>query len=169
LTTTAGLPFPDRDLILFVTFGIIVVTLIGEGVVLAPIVRWLALPRDADEERKREYAAELKARIETLKVAESRLERLEVDGDTEADAMALLRAHQEHRVQQWPKDADGKAAVAVALAVRTDLIRAEREYIYGLLRQGRITDEARRRIERDLDLEEATIMLDREDEDDPPL
>jgi hypothetical protein len=37
------------------------------------------------------------------------------------------------------------------------------------LRQGRITDEARRRIERDLDLEEATIMLDREDEDDPPL
>jgi hypothetical protein len=80
-----------------------------------------------------------------------------------------LRAHQEHRVKQWPKDADGKAAVAVALAVRTDLIRAEREYIYGLLRQGRITDEARRRIERDLDLEEATIMLDREDEDDPPL
>jgi CPA1 family monovalent cation:H+ antiporter len=169
LTTTAGLPFPDRDLILFVTFGIIVVTLIGEGVVLAPIVRWLALPRDADEERKREYAAELKARIETLKVAESRLERLEVDGDTEADAMALLRAHQEHRVQQWPKDADGKAAVAVALAVRTDLIRAEREYIYGLLRQGRITDEARRRIERELDLEEAAITLKREDEDDPPL
>jgi monovalent cation/hydrogen antiporter len=169
LTTPTGAVFPDRDLILFIAFGVIVVTLIGEGVVLAPIVRWLALPRDAEEERKREYAAELKARIETLKVAESRLERMEIDGDTEADAMALLRARQEHRVQQWPKDSEGKAAVAVALSVRTELIKAEREYIYGLLRQGRITDEARRRIERELDLEEATIMLDREDEEDPPL
>ena len=57
LTTSAGAPFPDRDLILFVTFGVIVVTLIGEGVVLPSVVRWLALPRDADEERKRENAA----------------------------------------------------------------------------------------------------------------
>jgi Na+/H+ antiporter len=169
LTNTAGAPFPDRDLILFVAFGVIVVTLIGEGIVLAPIVRWLALPRDAEEERKHEYAAELKARLETLKVAESRLERLATDGETKADTLELLRARQEHRVQQWPKDADGKAAVAVALAVRTELIKAEREYIYRMLQQGRITDEARRRIERELDLEEATIMLDREDEDDPPL
>ena len=70
LTTGAGVPFPDRDLILFVAFGVIVVTLIGEGVVLAPVVRWLALPRDADEERRRENAAELKARLQTLKVAQ---------------------------------------------------------------------------------------------------
>ena len=63
----------------------------------------------------------------------------------------------------------GKAAVAAALALRTELITAEREYIYRLLQEGQITDEARRRIERELDLEEATIMLKREDEDDPPL
>jgi len=62
-----------------------------------------------------------------------------------------------------------KAAVAEALALRIELITAERRYIYRLLQQGRITDEARRRIERELDLEEAIIMLDREDEDDPPL
>jgi NhaP-type Na+/H+ or K+/H+ antiporter len=169
LTTTAGGPFPDRDLILFVAFGVIVVTLIGEGAVLAPIVRWLALPRDAEEERKREYAAELKARLETLTMAQGELERLAADESTEADALALLRARQEHRVRQWPKDATGKAAVAEALALRIELITAERRYIYRLLQQGRITDEARRRIERDLDLEEATIMLDREDEEDPPL
>jgi CPA1 family monovalent cation:H+ antiporter len=68
-----------------------------------------------------------------------------------------------------PKDADGKEAVAVALALRADLISAERAYIYHLLRDGQITDEARRRIERELDLEEAAITLEREDEEDPPL
>jgi len=38
-----------------------------------------------------------------------------------------------------------------------ELIAAERKFIHRLLRDGRITDEARRRIERDLDLEEASI------------
>ena len=59
--------------------------------------------------------------------------------------------------------------MAAALALRAELISAEREYIYRLLQNGQITDEARRRIERELDLEEATITLKREDEDDPPL
>ena len=169
LTTSAGAQFPYRDLILFVTFGVIVVTLIGEGVVLAPVVRWLALPRDADEERRHENAAELKARLQTLKVAEAELERLSADRTIESSVLALLRAGQEHRIRQVPKDADGKEAVAVALALRADLISAERAYIYQLLRDGQITDEARRRIERELDLEEAAITLEREDEEDPPL
>ena len=55
------------------------------------------------------------------------------------------------------------------MAMRGELIKAEREYIYRLLQEGQITDEARRRIERELDLEEAAITLKREDEDDPPL
>jgi CPA1 family monovalent cation:H+ antiporter len=45
-----------------------------------------------------------------------------------------------------------------AIDLRSELITAEREYIYGLLRDGQITDEARRRIERELDLEEAGIL-----------
>jgi monovalent cation/hydrogen antiporter len=169
LTTSAGAPFPDRDLILFVTFGVIVVTLIGEGVALPSIVRWLALPRDADEERRRENEAELKARLQTLKVAENELGRLAADGDTESGVLELLRARQANRARQVPKDADGKEAIAAALALRAELINAEREYIYRLLQEGQITDEARRRIERELDLEEAAITLKREDEDDPPL
>jgi monovalent cation/hydrogen antiporter len=169
LTTSAGAPFPDRDLILFVTFGVIVVTLIGEGVVLPSVVRWLALPRDADEERRRDNEAELKARLQTLKVAESELERLAADGDTEPDVLGLLQVRQEGRARQLPRDAGGKQAVAAALALRSELINAERQYIYRLLQQGEITDEARRRIELELDLEEATIMLKRHDEEDPPL
>jgi hypothetical protein len=102
-------------------------------------------------------------------VAESELERLAADGDTEPSVLALLRSRQDNRARQVPKDTDGKEAVAAALALRADLINAEREYIYRLLQEGQITDEARRRIERELDLEEAAITLKREDEDDPPL
>ena len=83
--------------------------------------------------------------------------------------LAILRARHDHRAGQLPKDTDGKEAVAAALALRAELIDAEREYIYRLLQDGQITDEARRRIERELDLEEAAITLKREDEDDPPL
>src|SRR5262249_44734921 len=59
LTTLAGTLFPYRDLILFVTFGVIVVTLIGQGLVLPGVVRWLGLGSHAAEEREREHAAEL--------------------------------------------------------------------------------------------------------------
>jgi CPA1 family monovalent cation:H+ antiporter len=81
----------------------------------------------------------------------------------------LLQARYDHRAVHLPKDAGSRAAVAGALALRAELIKAEREYIYRSLRQGQITDEARRRIERELDLEEASITLKREDEEDPPL
>lgn len=50
-----------------------------------------------------------------------------------------------------------------------ELIAAEREFIYKLLQDGAITDEARRRIERELDLEEASIACKKEGGEEPPL
>ena len=107
LTTAAGAAFPYRDLILFITFGVIVVTLIGQGITLPSIVRWLALPHDAEDERRRERDAELKARLETLNVAQGELQRLTADGDTAPGVLALLSARQDHRAKQLPKDIDG--------------------------------------------------------------
>ena len=60
LFTASGEPFPDRDPILFVTFGVIVVTLIGQGLALPAVVRWLGLDAHAASEREREHAAELR-------------------------------------------------------------------------------------------------------------
>jgi monovalent cation/hydrogen antiporter len=57
----------------------------------------------------------------------------------------------------------------VAADPRSELIAIEREYIYRLLQDGQITDEARRRIERELDLEEAGIACKKEGGVDPPL
>ena len=65
--------------------------------------------------------------------------------------------------------ADGHETVAAATKLRAELIAAEREYIYRLLQNGQITDEARRRIEHELDLEEASLALKKEAGREMPL
>ncbi len=157
-TLDNGAPFPHRDLILFVTFGVIVVTLIGLGSLLPPMVRWLGLSRLGSEEHMSEMAAELEARQTALAAIEKRLDWLAGERDLPADVVELLRTRHLSRTQILPRNlADGLEFTRVGAAVKRELIDAEREFIYGLLRDGKITDEARRRIEYELDLEEASL------------
>jgi monovalent cation/hydrogen antiporter len=170
LTTGSGAPFPDRDLILFITFGIIVVTLVGQGLLLPSIVRWLGLTRHAADERKREQKAELAARADALKLAQTRLEELAANQKIAPEVLAVLRARHDDRFGRLPNpESDRVDAAAAAANVRADLIALERQYIYQLLREGRITDEARRRMERELDLEEAVIAREKDGDVGPPL
>ena len=97
LTTAAGTLFPERDLILCVTFGVIVVTLIGQGLALPRVVRRLGLGRDAEAERQREHTAELEARAGALNVAHSRLRELADGGQISAEVHTILRARHEFR------------------------------------------------------------------------
>jgi monovalent cation/hydrogen antiporter len=170
LFTAAGEPFPDRDLILFVTFGVIVVTLIGQGLALPALVRWLGLNAHAADERHSEHAAELAARAQALDVGHDRLQQFVADGRVSPEALAVLHARHEYRAGRLPANAgDGGAAAMLAADIRMELIAAEREFIYKLLQDGQITDEARRRIERELDLEEASIACKKEGGEEPPL
>ncbi|HEY6254596.1 MAG TPA: Na+/H+ antiporter [Xanthobacteraceae bacterium] len=169
LMTLSGAPFPYRDLILFVTFGVIVLTLVGQGLLLPRVVRWLGLARHAADEREREHKAELAARSDALDVAQSRLEKLAADGRISVEVLAILRARHAYRVGRLPRTtSDGVEAASAAADLRAELIAAEREYIYRLLQDGQITDEARRRIERELDLEEASIACKKEGGVEPP-
>jgi CPA1 family monovalent cation:H+ antiporter len=157
LATSAGGAFPHRDLILFITFGVIIVTLVGQGLLLPSVVSRLGLARDSAEERRREHAAELSARSDALKAARNRLDQLAED-TTSPDVLAALRARHDFREGWLPKNTpDGLESISIAADLRMELIEAEREYIYRLLQEGKITDEARRHIERELDLEEASI------------
>jgi NhaP-type Na+/H+ or K+/H+ antiporter len=170
LTTAAGDPFPERNLILFVTFGVIVVTLIGQGLSLPALVRWLGLAKHAAEERRREHEAEVTARSQALNVGHERLKQIVADGRVSPDALKILHARYEYRAGRLPRHkADGSEADLVAAEIRMELISAEREYIYKMLQDGLITDEARRRIERELDLEEASVACKREGGEEPPL
>jgi len=103
-------------------------------------------------------------------MAQDRLEELAADGRISPEALAVLQARHEDRSGRLPRaTSDGLDVALVAAELRSELIAAEREYIYQLLRDGRITDEARRRIERELDLEEAGIACKKEGGVEPPL
>jgi len=170
LTTGSGAPFPGRDLILFITFGIIVITLVGQGLLLPSVVRWLGLGSHAADERDREQKAELAARTDALQLAQMRLEQLAANKQIAPEALAVLRARHDDRFGRLPNAEPSQSDTASAAAdARSDLIALERQYIYGLLREGRITDEARRRIERELDLEEAVIAREKGSDVEPPL
>ena len=70
-----GSPFPHRDMILFVTFGVIIFTLVGQGLMLPKVVRWLGLSRLGKEERLSEVKSELDARVAALRGVESGLRK----------------------------------------------------------------------------------------------
>jgi monovalent cation/hydrogen antiporter len=155
----SGDPFPDRDLILFVAFGVIFITLIGLGLSLPTIVRWLGVAKDGRDEHIAEHEAEIAARREALAAALRSLDAMTDDRELSDDVVKLLRARHEIRASQLPDslDPDHHDVTAAQTKLTRELIASERKFIHALLRDGRITDEARRRIERDLDLEEASL------------
>jgi CPA1 family monovalent cation:H+ antiporter len=158
-----GARFPNRDQILFITFGIIIITLVGQGLMLPAVIRWLGLTDQGREERRQEHEAELAARTEALNAAREHLEKLAMERNLGADVIDYLQVRHDHRMRQIPKDLDdGLAQIRFNNDLRMELIAAEREFLYELLRRGKITDESRRRLERELDLEEATILSKRE-------
>jgi len=157
-TVIGGAPFPHRDLILFVTFGVIIVTLIGQGVLLPSMVRWLGLNRLAREEHANEMEAELAARKSALAEVSKRLDKVIDERELPDEVIELLRTRNESRELILPENLrDGLDQMRLSAKVKKELIDAERDFIYELLRDGRITDEARRRIEYELDLEEASV------------
>jgi monovalent cation/hydrogen antiporter len=154
-----GEGFPDRDLILFVSFGVIFITLIGLGLGLPPVVRWLGIASDGQAEKIAEHESEIAARREALADALKSLDAITDDREVSDDVVKLLRARHETRANQLPDslDPDAHDVSAAGTDLTRELIAAERKFIHVLLRDGKITDEIRRRIERDLDLEEASL------------
>ncbi len=170
--TANGAPFPYRDLILFITFGTIVVTLIGQGLLLPRLVLLLRLNCDSIVERREEREAEHRARRDALKVAKLRLDELAAGNDIPEPVLSHLQTRHDYRASRLHHpsgEADGTGMAALGPGLRSELIETERKYIFGLLQEGRITDEFRRRMERELDLEEASVACQKEGGIEPPL
>ena len=154
-----GDAFPYRDLILFVSFGVIFITLVGFGLGLPPVVKWLGVAQAGRAERTAELESEIAARREALAAALKSLDAITDDRQLSDEVVRLLRARHETRANQLPDSLDPEQdhVSAAGTALTRELISAERKFIHALLRDGKITDETRRRIERDLDLEEASL------------
>ena len=76
LTIENGAPFPHRDAILFATFGVIIFTLVGQGLTLPLVIRWLGIGHHGKAEHRREQEAELAARNEAIGASRRHLEKI---------------------------------------------------------------------------------------------
>jgi CPA1 family monovalent cation:H+ antiporter len=169
-TLANGQPFPHRDLILFTTFGVIIITLVGLGLMLPAVIRWLGVARDRHEEHRQEHNAELAARQAAMDAGLRRLEELTAERSLPPEVAEFFKGRAEQRRRLLPKgvgDDEARERASLQAELRLELIGAEREHLYELLRDGKITDESRRRLERELDLEEESIACKTEGGESP--
>jgi monovalent cation/hydrogen antiporter len=155
LAAALALPidFPERDLILFLTFCVILATLVGQGITLPWLIHRLGVtPSGAGG------GEEGRARLATLAAATSRLDDLAVDYPGHLELIDQLRAQYDHDAEHvWPTDDappdESEQELLDHRAIRSAVLLAQRESVITLRDDGVINDETLRRIERDLDLE----------------
>jgi len=161
LTTANGEPFPGRDLILFLTFSVILVTLVGQGLLLPAVIRALGLAHAGLLERRIRTIEEHMARREGIVAAIKRLDELASECSLAEEVIQSLRTFNEDRLEHAEHRSDGHEGHRKHAELRDEiellLIGAERQRINEIFRSGRLNDEARRRIERELDLREAHL------------
>jgi monovalent cation/hydrogen antiporter len=172
VVTAVGEPFPARGLIIFITFAVILATLVLQGPTLAPLIRWWDLTeRDSGTEEAHARRVMAEAGLQRLR------EEAKRDGVDHA-TVRFLEATYRRGVERWAArdrarhgqtdedharlaDIDGSRAERLATAyraLRAAMIQAEREALVRLRDQGVIGDDVLRRVQRDLDLE--TMLLE---------
>jgi CPA1 family monovalent cation:H+ antiporter len=106
LATAAGAPFPERDMILAVTFIVIVVTLVGQGLLLPTVIRWLGFAHNVAAERKAAVANELAARTGAIRAALAHIEELARERELPADLVGSLRDYYNARLRELKRSAN---------------------------------------------------------------
>ncbi|UWZ38878.1 Na+/H+ antiporter [Dactylosporangium roseum] len=166
LVTDSGAPFPDRDLLLFCTFVVVLVTLVGQGLTFTPLVRLLGLrANEVDEARIRN-----EARSASVRAALDRLDEIarEDHDDLDTQAIEAMRAQLEHRLRRYQGRLDllqssdspeipVSPRYEAALRTRRAAIDAQREELLRWRDAGTLPDESLRRLERELDHEERLL------------
>jgi CPA1 family monovalent cation:H+ antiporter len=160
LTTDAGKAFPERDLIVFLTFAVILATLLLQGLSLPVLIKWLDVHDDA------EVRAEAKARLKAARAALQRLEELRDEDWTRDDTVDRMRGMYEYRTRRFRARFDGSdddedyeaRSEAYQRAMR-EVLQAQRDAIVQMRDAGTISSETMHRIERDLDLEDSRLEI----------
>jgi monovalent cation/hydrogen antiporter len=162
-TVMAGAPFPARDLILFITFIVILVTLLGQGLTLPWIIRRF---RVADSELGDQPHA--LAQVRVAEAALQRLGELEITFESTVhwEVAGRLRAKYEEQVQHFSARIAGSTGDGEAPQhdLERQLIRhmidAERATIADMRHAGEIGDEVFRRMQYDIDLAESRLLAE---------
>jgi Na+/H+ antiporter len=154
-----GALFPDRGLVLLATFAVILVTLVGQGFTLPWVISRLGIAEYGKKEADLDKRREINARLASIDAALSRLDHLEGAVSAPETVSALRRRNEDRRAYFVAacQDVDHGDISNAAAALQLQFLDAERQSIADLYYRGEINDESRRRIERELDLEDSRI------------
>lgn len=148
-----GKPFTERATLIFLAAVVVVATLVGQGLTLAPLLERLGLS-EGDEQRRRE--AQARAKITEAGLA--RLDELAEAGDVDEDTANVYRQLFELRLERvraaLGDEHEGDPNTPVSTGLRHELVRAQREKLAELYQNRKVSDEIRRNISLTLDLQD---------------
>jgi len=159
LTVQNGSPFPGRDLILFLTFVVILATLVVQGLSLPHLIRWLKVEDDGSAERE-----ERLARLKANQAALARVNEIAKSDHIDDEIVHRIRAEYEDRIAQLEEAGQGVERNARGLfsaqyeKLSREALLTERQTILNLRNERVISDEILRIIQRDIDLAEARVI-----------
>ena len=166
LVVSAGTPFPSRNLVIFLSFGVILSTLILQGLSMPLLIRALKLRGDGQDENE-----EMKGRSAAAQAALRRLDQVAQEAWALPVCVERIRAEYSERIQRFQARLhhDGEAHyeehAALMRRLRLELLNEERRAIIDLRDREVINDDVLRDIERDIDLEELRVKEDDLDND----
>jgi CPA1 family monovalent cation:H+ antiporter len=161
LHTDHGQPFPERDLIIFLAYAVILVTVIGQGLTLGKLIEVAGVYDDGETTAEQEATA----RIAAARAALERLDELEGAEWVRAETHQRMRGLYEFRIRRFESrlddedDGEIERGSRAYQKLRRKVLEAERAEIIRMRNRGMITDDIMRRIERDLDLEDARLEI----------
>lgn len=158
-TVIGGAPFPDRDLIFFVTSVVILVTVVVEGTTLPAVVRWAHLPEDTAR------AEELRlARTTSAHAALDALPRVAAELGVDGDLLERVRAEfQEHAAAMLAEDnpddhTDAAQGWELTRQLRLGVLEHKRQAVTELRDENRLDDIVLREVQSSMDLEEVRLL-----------
>jgi CPA1 family monovalent cation:H+ antiporter len=150
--------FPQRDLIVFLTFCVIIGTLVLQGAGLTPLVRWLRIDCHLEGEEKRNQEARHHARRHAAQAALDKIGHWQREKRFSSGVLRQLQERYSHRIDRLE---DGKRISDGAARASLELIMVERETLIELRRRGDLSDNQLREIEADLDIMEMQVRRSR--------
>jgi CPA1 family monovalent cation:H+ antiporter len=159
LFAVGSTPFPNRNLIIFLTFSVIFATLVVQGLTLRPLIKWVGIKADGKEREE-----ELKVRYA---IASALIEHIEEHYSMSLtdEGLNLIKTKYEIRSQRISKDQArqrmNEQQIDQLHTIQQALLDKEREMIIRLRNQGAISEEALHKIEYELDLEESRLILEK--------
>lgn len=153
LALDGGAPFPGRDLIIFLTFVVIAVTLVLQGLSLALLIRVLRVGTDWSEHEEEQHA-----RFALGKAAIAAIGELAAKENVPAEMAERIRAEFAEKVRIAPPGGQVLSGGAdVAKRLRRAAIRAERQELIRIWRENKISDDVLHHLEEDLDYQESRL------------